>query len=98
MSPEPKLAPVAPAPGPKPQLVEKPRPKRSYVGVWIVLVLVLICGAGWLLYQKSANEPARNAASTGVRTMKVADGAAGPALRVTGSTSARVYSSINAPV
>lgn len=98
MSPEPKFAPVAPAPGPKPQLVAKPRPKRSYRVIWILLAIVLLCSAGWLVYQRSAEGKNRAAAAAEVRTLKVSGGAAAPLLRVTGTTSARVYASINAPV
>jgi HlyD family secretion protein len=98
MSPQPKLVPVAPAPGPKPHLVAKSRPKRSFTGVWILLTIVLICGAAWLAYQRSAAGKMRSAAAAEVRTLKVSGGAAGPVLRVTGSTSARVYASIKAPV
>jgi HlyD family secretion protein len=96
MTAEPKLAPVAPPP--KPTLVTPPRAKRSRSKLLIVLpAILLIAGAAVLLY-RSHSQSLQAAAAQGVRTIKVASGAASPVLRVTGSTSARVYASINAPV
>ena len=97
MSPEPKLAPVAPPPPPKPTLVAPPRAKRSRSGVWIFLAILVIAAAAALLY-RSQERSSQATAVSGVRTIKVSSGSASPALRVTGSTTARVYASINAPV
>ncbi len=99
MSAEPKLAPVAPAPAPpaKPTLVPAPQTPRSHTGVWIVLTILAVGMAAFLLYRSRA-QSSQAASAPGFRTLKVASGAASPLLRVTGSTSARVYASINAPV
>ncbi len=98
MSPEPKLAPVAPPPPPpKPTLVELPRARKSHSGVWIVLTILVLAGVA-VYYFRSHAQSTEAAASGGIRTIKVDGGAASPLLRVTGSTSARVYSSIIAPV
>jgi multidrug efflux pump subunit AcrA (membrane-fusion protein) len=64
----------------------------------VVLALVLIVGVAAFFYQSRAQTTAQTAATAGMRTIKVAGGAAAPLLRVNGSTSARVYASINAPV
>jgi HlyD family secretion protein len=72
-------------------------PVKSFrFGLWILLV-ILIAGAAAILYRAHASS-VRAASAVGVRTIRVASGSASPVLRVTGSTSARVYSSINAPV
>jgi HlyD family secretion protein len=97
MSPEPKLAPSAPPPPARPTLVASPRPKRSYAWLWIVLSIVVVAGAALYFYRSHAHA-FEAAATPGFRTMKVAGGSVSPALRVTGSTSARVYASVNAPV
>lgn len=97
MSPKPKLAPAAPEPAAKPQLVAPPPRKRSYTGIWVVLVVMAIAAAAFL-YQSRAKATAQTAAVAGMRTIKVAGGFAGPRLRVNGSTSARVYASVNTPV
>ena len=97
MSPKPTLAPVAPAG--KPELVPAPRRRRSHTGLWIVLTSLTLAGAAFLFYfhQSRAQSPLE-AATMGIRTVKVASGAAAPVLRITGSTSARVYASIYAPI
>jgi len=98
MSPEPKLAPVAPAPAPKPKLVAPAPRERSHKGWWIFLLVLAIAGTAAFLYQSRARSTAETAAVAGLRTIKVAGGSAAPRLRVNGSTSARVYASINTPV
>ena len=95
MSPEPKLAPAVPPA--KPHLVPRPAGKSSHTGLWIVLAIVVVAGAAVWLYRSQAKSAA-GASAAGIKTMKVAAGAASPVLRVTGSTSARVYASIGAPV
>src|SRR5690242_19212658 len=95
MHPQPKLAPVASAV--KPELVAKPRPKRSFAGIFVVLTIVALAAASYYFYQ-SRSKATQQSATAGVRTIKVSSGSASPLLRVTGSTSARIYSSINAPV
>jgi len=101
MSPEPELVPklvgpVAPPPG-KPVLVAPPRAGKSRSGLWIVLVLLAVAAVGAYLY-RAQSQASQSAASASVRTIKVAGGAASPLLRVTGTTSARVYASVNSPV
>jgi HlyD family secretion protein len=95
MSATPKLAPVAPSP--KPILVAPSRARRSHSRLWILLAILVIAGAVIFLYQSRA-QSSQAAAAQGVRTIKVTSGAASPVLRVTGSTIAKVYASINAPV
>lgn len=96
MSPEPKLAPVA-APAPAQPHLVPPRPaRRSPARYWMVMLLALLTAGGVLVYKRQA--PARSAATTGLRVLKVSSGTAAPALRVTGTTSAKSYVSINAPV
>jgi HlyD family secretion protein len=97
MSPQPKLARPAPQPPAKPSLVPPPRARRSYTGIWILAAVLVLAAAAFLLY-RSRSQTADAASVAGVRTIKVTIGAASPVLRVTGSTSARVYSSISAPV
>src|ERR1017187_3990510 len=94
MSPAPKLAPVATAA--KPDLVPTPRPRRSLTGFLVVLTILALAGGAFLFYRSRAQTPREAAA--GVRTVKVARGSAAPVLRVTGTTSARKYASINAPI
>jgi hypothetical protein len=95
MSPQPQLAPASPAG--KPELVASPRPKRSLTGLWIGLAILALSAGAYFLYQ-SRTQSTRVAAATSIRTIKVAAGSAVPALRVNGTTSARVYASINAPI
>jgi HlyD family secretion protein len=95
MSPEPKLAPAVPPA--RPTLVTRPPAKRSHAGLWIVLAILVLSGAGALFYRSRA-KASQVAAVEGVRTLRVSSGAASPVLRVTGSTNARVYASIMAPV
>ncbi|HEY3835319.1 MAG TPA: HlyD family efflux transporter periplasmic adaptor subunit [Bryobacteraceae bacterium] len=98
MSPEPKLAPAAaPVLPSKPTLVPSPRPKQSHGGIWILLAVVA-AGAAAFYWYHSHSQNAETAVTTGVRTIKVSGGSASPSLRVTGTTSARVYASVNAPV
>jgi HlyD family secretion protein len=95
MSPQPKLAPVAPVG--KPELVATPETRRSLTGLWIVLTILTLSGGAFLFYRMHV-QSSRAAVTASVRTVKVSSGAAGPVLRVTGSTTARIYASINAPV
>ena len=95
MLPEHKPAPVAPVGKPEP--VATPRPKRSLTGIWIVLVILALAG-GALLFYRSRVQSATAAGAAGVRTVKVSRGVAAPVLRLTGTTSARTYASINAPI
>lgn len=96
MSPQPQKVPVAPAE--KPHLVGQPRPPRSRAGIWIALTIVVGGGFAYLLYHSRMSSERATTSTASVRTIKVSSGAAAPVLRVTGSTSARVYASINAPV
>lgn len=96
MSAQPQLAPVAP-PAPKPELVVEPQPARSRKGLWIVLTILALAVVAILFY-RSHLQSSQAAATATIRTIKVANGVAAPLLRVTGSTTARIYSSINAPV
>jgi multidrug efflux pump subunit AcrA (membrane-fusion protein) len=95
MSAQPKLAPIVPPQ--KPELVVAPRTRRSRARLWIVLAILLIAGGAYRFYQ-SRVQSSRAAATASIRTLKVTSGAAAPLLRVTGSTRARIYASINAPV
>lgn len=95
MSAEPKLAPVAPPP--KPTLVPSPQVKRSRSGLLVVLAILVLASAAVFFYRSHARS-APSAAAPGIRTIKVAGGSASPVLRVTGSTSARVYASVIAPL
>ncbi len=95
MSPQPKRAPVAPVE--ELQLVATPRPGRSLTGLSIALTMLILAGGAYVLYRSRA-QSSRTAVTASVRTIKVSRGAAAPVLRVTGSTSARIYASINAPV
>src|ERR1051325_143615 len=97
MSPEPRRAPeIAPPPPLGPKLVP-PRSKRSHSGLWLTFVIVAAVAAAGYLY-RSQTRSVQSTTAPGVRTIKVTGGAISPVLRVTGSTSARVYVSINAPV
>jgi HlyD family secretion protein len=95
MAPKPQLAPVEPAG--KPELVVDPPRTRSLTPLWIVVSILILAGGAFLFYQ-SHLQSARAVATASIRTVKVTHGAAGPVLRVTGSTTARIYASINAPV
>jgi multidrug efflux pump subunit AcrA (membrane-fusion protein) len=89
-----------PAPAPtveKPQLVAALPRKRSLAGLWIALAIALLAVGAYRFYRSRAKS-SQAAATVTIRTVKVTSGATAPALRVTGSTSARIYASINAPV
>ena len=96
MSPEPKLAPaVGPAP-PQPRLVALPPRKRSKAPIWVGLLLVaLVAGGAWLYRTQSRRSS--TAATSAIRMVRVVEGATAPVLRVTGTTSARVFAAVNAP-
>jgi multidrug resistance efflux pump len=95
MSSQPQPAPAAPAG--KPELVAAPRPQRSLIPLWIALAILALATGAYFLHQ-SRTQATRTAAVTTIRTIKVAAGSAAPLLRVTGTTSARVFASINAPI
>jgi multidrug efflux pump subunit AcrA (membrane-fusion protein) len=101
MAPKPKLEQlepvVAPPPPLKPTLVAQPRAKASRSRICILLAIVVI-GVAAILFYRFRVQASQAASVAAVRTMTVASGSAGPLLRVTGSTSARVYASIGAPV
>jgi multidrug efflux pump subunit AcrA (membrane-fusion protein) len=97
MLPQPKRAdPLSPPPA-KPALVARPQPPRSYTSLWILLT-VLVIGAGAVYLYRPRATSAQASAVAAIRTIKVTAGSASPILRVTGTTSARVYAPINAPV
>lgn len=95
MSPQPQRAPAPPAG--KPQLVATPRPKRSPIWIFVLAAVAVVAGGAYWLYQ-SRVQASRSAAATGIRTIRVSAGSAAPLLRVGGTTSARNYSSIYAPI
>jgi HlyD family secretion protein len=97
MSPKPQIAAPEPQLSPKPTLVERPRPKRRLTGLWIALALVVV-GATAIYFYRSHSQAARASAPSALRTVKVAGGSASPTLRLTGTTTARVYASIIAPL
>lgn len=91
----------APLQTPEPLItaVEPASPKKpSALRVWVLLAVVL--GGGWAAYQFFAKPRAssRAAGTSAVRTARAADGAIQRIIRLTGSTSAKNYASIAAPV
>lgn len=96
MSPEPKLAPAASPASPQPRLVTLTPRKRSKSVIWIGLILIAVVAGGAWLYRTQAHKSSTSATAA-VRTLRVAEGAAGPLLRVNGTTSARVFAAVNAP-
>jgi len=87
-TPEPLISAVTPAPPRKP----------SSLRVWVLLALVL--GGAWAAYQFIAKPKARSrsAQNAVVRTAKVSSGAIQRVIRLTGSTSAKSFASVAAPV
>ena len=97
MSAKPQIVGPVPEPAGRPTLVECPRPKRRFTALWVVLALIVVAGAAFYVYRGRA-QAARAAAPASVKTVRVANGSAGPTLRLTGTTSARVYASVIAPL
>jgi multidrug efflux pump subunit AcrA (membrane-fusion protein) len=86
---------VDPAP-PQPHLVALPPRKRSKAPIWVGLLLIgLVCGGAWLYRAQTRTN--QTPASGAVRVIRVAEGATARALRVTGTTSARVFAAVNGP-
>lgn len=61
------------------------------------MAILVIAGAAYRFYQTRA-QSSQAATVASVRTFKVSSGAAAPVLRVTGTTSARIFATLTAPV
>jgi HlyD family secretion protein len=92
-APEPTPAGAAPKP-----VVSGP-PKRSSRGKWVtgIVVLAVAGGAAWALRPKPEAKQAANATAH-IRTVRVASGAIERRLRVAGTTSAKNFANIVAPM
>src|SRR5262245_26246416 len=83
------------APEPPPSIPE-PHTPPSRLTLWVIVALVLAAGStAWLLRSRAkSNTPA----GAGLRTGKAIRGPLARTLRVTGSISARTYSTVAAPM
>src|SRR5215472_7731117 len=84
---------------PAPQRVAPPRPRPAgfrYKGLLLVLLLVAIAAGAWLLRTKKQQE--RVASQPVVHTYKVAPVSLARTIRAAGSTSARNFANITAPM
>src|SRR6266545_7490700 len=91
----------APVPTREPAAPPAPPPaskKSSSLRVWVLLALV--AGGAWAAYQLLVKPKARTASSqtASLRTVKVTSGAIQRVLRLTGSTSAKNFAMIAAPM
>ena len=87
-------APAPPRPAPAPPVPAKSRSKRWLL--WVVLIAAIAVGA-WLKFRPQAQQQ-KSAAQAAVRTVKVARGAFERQMRVAGTTAARNFANIVAPM
>jgi len=86
-------------PAPAPERVAPPPPRPSgfrYKGLLLVVLLALVAAGAWLLRPKP--DPKKAAAQAVVRTFKVAPVSFERTIRAGGSTSARNFANITAPM
>src|SRR5689334_19806512 len=83
-----------PRPAPVPPVPAKPPSKRWLL--WVVLIAAIAVGA-WLKFRPQAQQQ-RSAAQAAVRTVKVAPGSFERRMRVAGTTAARNFANIVAPM